>query len=277
MIQLAKKIEEITEKREPAALCIVTESRGSSPLKAGAKMLVWEDGSTWGTIGGGALEKSVIKNAHKVIGTQNPETTIHNLVKDHQMCCGGTVRVFIEPVYLPRNLYIFGGGHVGKALCHHAAALDFHVTVIDDRKEIFDSWENPLVQYVNQDPVKAIHELPWDRFTYAVILTYDHSLDREILTQCIQKPRAYLGMIGSKRKAAVTMRMLLEKGVTTPEELEKVDTPIGLAINAQSPHELAIGILGKLIREKNKPAENTAWQPKSGDQKTQIIEKAKNQ
>ncbi|MFQ5334796.1 MAG: XdhC family protein, partial [Flavobacteriales bacterium] len=124
---------EIRKRGNTFAACTIVATKGSAPLKAGAKMLVLQDASIHGTIGGGNLEKKVIENALKVIKENKPRLFHHELLRQHGMCCGGTVDIFIEPVMPNKKLYIFGAGHVGKAIARHALGLDFDIFVIDDR------------------------------------------------------------------------------------------------------------------------------------------------
>jgi xanthine dehydrogenase accessory factor len=234
-----------------AALCLITSTKGSTPRKAGAKMIVLEDGSVHGSIGGGNLEKQVIQDALDVIKQQKPGTFKHDLLHQHSMCCGGTVEIYIEPIMNVNKLYIFGAGHTGKALAKFASELDFQIVVIDDRDEFISSINIPDVNKLNLPHNLALPMLPFDDNTYIAILTYDHSIDRDILSFCINKPHAYLGMIGSQRKVNVTRKMFLEAGIGTLEDLEKVNMPIGIDINAHTPEEIAISILAEIIKVKN--------------------------
>ncbi len=253
MNKLIDKIQGILSRREVAALCTVIETKGSTPLKAGAKMIVWSSGKIFGTIGGGELEKQVIQRAQEMVHDGGmTDVAEFNLVKDLGMCCGGTVRVFIELVALPHQLYIFGGGHVGAALARNASLLDFKITLVDDRKEVFQQMDIPGVHYLHQHPVESVAALKWDKNTFAVIMTYNHPLDRQILSACIRQPAGYIGMIGSRRKAAVTRKLFKEQGIADEAVMDKVDMPIGLDIQAETPEEIAVSILARLIREKNK-------------------------
>ena len=109
-------IPEIQKSSENAAVCIIVNTKGSTPRKAGAKMIVYENGKLFGTIGGGDLEKKVIENAQTIIASKEPKLFRHDLLHQHGMCCGGTVEIFIEPIMKKNKLYIFGAGHTGQAL-----------------------------------------------------------------------------------------------------------------------------------------------------------------
>ncbi len=167
------------------------------------------------------------------------------------MCCGGTVDVYIEPIMKKNKLYIFGAGHTGQALAKYAVDMEFEVVMIDDRKEYIDQITIEGVNKMNLNFEQALSLLPFDKQTYITIMTYEHSIDRNILAFCIKKVYAYLGMIGSLRKVELTKKMFIESGLASKEKLDTVDMPMGLNINSESPEEIAISILAKLIQTKN--------------------------
>lgn len=237
--------------RVHSAVCTIIETKGSSPRKAGTKMLVFEDGSIKGTIGGGSLEKLVITQALECIRTNKPSVEIHDLLHQHSMCCGGTVEIFIEPVMKTSRLFIFGAGHTGLALARFAFASGFDVYLTDDRKEYIDMCDEPLINKMHLGHTEAMQAIPFDENTYIVITTYSHQIDRDILAYCSPKKWAYLGMIGSRRKVETTKKMFVQSGIGTKEQLEKIHMPIGIDINAQTPEEIAISILAELIKVKN--------------------------
>ncbi|OIP02428.1 MAG: hypothetical protein AUJ98_01370 [Bacteroidetes bacterium CG2_30_33_31] len=252
MKNIYQKILEIQSKRETTALCTIIATKGSTPLKVGAKMIVWADGKIFGTIGGGNLEKKVISNAIDIIKSKKAEVFNHDLQSQHAMCCGGKLDIYIEPIMQTKRLYIFGAGHVGKAIVKYAQDLDFEIFVIDDRPEIFDDWQNGDYNKLVVDFDKVLPTLPFNEDSFVVIATYEHSIDRQILFQCINKPHAYLGMIGSKRKIEITRKIMIESGISDSELIEKVRMPIGLEINALDHHEIALSIVAELIKYKNK-------------------------
>lgn len=244
-------ISEQQRKKQPVALCLVVGTKGSSPRKTGSKMLVFADGSIQGSIGGGHLEKKVIAQALKQLETGLSAAFQYDLLQQLNMCCGGTVTVYIEPVMPEPVLYIFGAGHTGKALSEMAVQFGFEVFVIDDRKQYLDEIQHPEVNKMPLAHAQVLPSLPFDENTYIAIMTYDHAYDREILQYCLSKPYAYLGMIGSQRKVEVTRKMFLEAGLANQEQLTKVDMPMGLNIHAETPEEIAISIMAKLIDIKN--------------------------
>lgn len=248
-----------------AALCTVVSTKGSTPRKTGTKMLVLQNGKIYGTIGGGNLEKQVIEIAIETIENKNSKIHKFELLQQLGMCCGGTVEIFIEPIMEKNKLYIFGAGHVGTALAIFAQNTGFEVTVIDDRSDYIQSIQNEKITKIYSNFENAISNLTFDKQTYIVVVTYSHPSDRTILSLCINKPNAYLGMIGSRRKTEVTRKKFLESKIATAHQLDNVDMPIGLDINPETPAEIAVSILAKLIQVKNgiKPKRNSKIEIKS--------------
>lgn len=250
-MNLFEKIEELRRGELMAALCIIIQTRGSTPRKVGAKMIVCGDGQIFGTIGGGNLEKKVIQNAIEQIDLNRPKKFKHDLLQQHNMCCGGSVEIYIEPIYKMKKLYIFGAGHTGIALARLAVKMEFDIFLIDDRKEYLDEITDFGINKMAVDHKEALPFIPFDKNTYIVIMTYEHSHDRDILSHCIKQPSAYVGMIGSQRKIEVTKKMFVESGIASIDELERVDMPMGIGIGAEGPEEIAISIMAKLIEVKN--------------------------
>ena len=245
-------VDTLKQSKQPAALCLIVRTSGSTPRKIGAKMLVFADGTIAGTIGGGELEKKVIENALSVIQHNKPQWYRHDLLHQLNMCCGGTVELYIEPLMKPLNLFIFGAGHTGSALADYAVDFGFEVFLIDDRKEYIEQCKNEKVNKMGLPFKQALSLLPFDSQTFVCIMTYEHDLDREILSFCLKKSHAYLGMIGSKRKVEVTKKMFLDAAFCSKEELEEVDMPMGFDINANGPFEIALSIMAGLLAVKNK-------------------------
>ncbi len=246
-----EKIPAARNDKRGAALCIVVSAKGSVPAGAGSKMIVYSDRSIDGTIGGGSLEKKVTEDALRVMEGRKAELFRHDLKHQHNMCCGGTVDIYIEPVMKKNKLYIFGAGHTGHALAKISEGMDFEVVVIDERKEYLDSFFPAGVNKMNLKHEEALPLLPFDENTYICIMTYSHRLDREILAYCIKKHFAYLGMIGSRRKVEMTKKMFSENLEMTEEDLNRVDMPMGVDIGAGTPGEIALSILAKIVSVKN--------------------------
>lgn len=251
MQNIFDKIAEAAKRNKSVALCTIVNTKGSTPRKVGAKMLVYENGEIFGTIGGGELERAVIEDALEQLKNGKPQIFHHDLLHQHGMCCGGTVDIYIEPVMKKNKLYIFGAGHTGQALARYASTLNFEIVIIDDRKENLDEVEIENLNKLNLHYSQALPLLPFDAHTYICIMTYSHPYDRDILAYCLKKTFAYLGMIGSKRKVEMTKKMFIEGRIATPDELEKVDMPMGFDIGAEGPDEIALSILAKLVAVKN--------------------------
>lgn len=250
------KISKILKEHPQIALCTIIDTKGSTPMKVGAKIIVCPDGKIIGTIGGGAFEKAVIENALHCLKENSSKIFVYHLTKDYQMCCGGTINVFIDIIYSPSKIYIFGAGHVGKSLAQFALLSGFDVFLIDDRDEIL----KPFYENENFNKVHLIHtpfieylinlSIKETQNSYCVILTYNHQIDRTLLLHSISKSFKYIGMIGSRRKVEVSKKFLLQNNV--PEDIIKsIDMPIGININAYYPEEIAISILAKIISIKN--------------------------
>lgn len=252
MNDIYNKILEILKTNNKAALCTIVSTTGSTPLKAGAKMIVFENGSIYNTIGGGHLEKITIADAIEVIKSEKPKLYKHELKSQHEMCCGGSLDIYIEPIMQKKKMFLFGAGHVGKAIVKHSLGLSIEINVIDNREEIFNDWDFEGYKKIIAPFTQILPTLPYDNLTMVIIATYDHSIDREILAFCMKKPHYYLGMIGSKTKVARTKEMFISEKIATAKELENVDMPIGIDINAETADEIAISIVAKIIKEKNK-------------------------
>lgn len=234
-----------------SALCIIVETKGSTPRKTGTKMRVFDDGKIEGTIGGGSFEKKVIEDALKQIKCGTPRLFEHHLLQEHEMCCGGSIKVYIEPVVPKKQLYIFGAGHVGQELALLAHQANFDVTVIDDRKEYLDQVADGQIKTELVSFEQALGRIQFTENTFIAILTYRHDIDRMILRYCLKRDWAYLGFIGSQRKIIITKKMIVEENLATMEDLERVDMPIGLPIGAETPFEIAVSIISKMISVKN--------------------------
>jgi xanthine dehydrogenase accessory factor len=243
------------EKGEEVALVTITSSNGSTPQRVGAKMLVYADGRTVGTIGGGCYENEAFWKAREAITSRKPLTMSFELNDDFAqetgLVCGGQMDVFIEPVEASPSLYVFGAGHVGYFVVKMAHEVGFKVHVVDDREK-FASAERfgPDIDVVVDDIPTWLqaHTLP--ATAYAVIVTRGHRHDLDALRALTNHPLRYLGLIGSKAKVKRIFDALREEG-TTPDQLRAVHAPIGLDIGAISPQEIAVSIVAELIAVKH--------------------------
>jgi xanthine dehydrogenase accessory factor len=214
-------------------------------------MLVRDDGSIVGTIGGGCVEADVWQAAREVMESEKPRTLTFDLNQDPKydtgLVCGGTLEVFVEPVLPPAILYIFGAGHVAINVCRVAADAGFEVIVTDDRSSYATKERFPAAREVHAlDFDEAMQKLDPGESAYVVIVTRGHRDDMRILRWAVQTRAHYVGMIGSKRKVIEISKTLQKEGI--PAHLfDRVHSPIGLDIGAVTPEEIAVSITAELI------------------------------
>lgn len=237
--------------RKPFVICIVTKAIGSTPRKAGSKMLVFEDGSIKGTIGGGSVELQAKKDAQMVMRQRESEVIDYQLEEDLAMQCGGNMSVYFEPIFPAEKLYVFGAGHVGREVGFYAQTLGFNVTYIDHRPDIYKEFDAGNTECLVGNYVEVIDHLSLNSDSYAVIVTPNHSFDEEVLEKLAMKDLKYLGMMGSKRKVLEVTKRLQEENKLTKEQLEKVDMPIGIPLKVETPGEIAISIVAKMTDVRN--------------------------
>lgn len=251
MSDILFQLSEIRSKGKPFVLCIVVKTEGSTPRKEGAKMIVFSDGTSVGTVGGGTIEAQSVLFALDVLKKRKPSKATYELEEDLNMRCGGYVEVYFEPMNYNYNLLIFGAGHVGREVGKLAAQFGFSITYIDNRENIYTEFDPMDAKTISVDFESSTDGIEFSSHDFAVICTPKHTWDELVLSKLINKNLAYLGMIGSKRKVAETRKSLLEKGIASTEQLDKVNMPIGLAFNAETPAEIALSIVAKLIDAKN--------------------------
>ena len=246
--------EEIVKLRQDGrrgAVATIVNVRGSIPSFETAKMLVRDDGSIAGTIGGGCVEAEVWQAAREVMESEKPRSLTFNLNQDPKydtgLVCGGTLDIFIEPVLPPALLYIFGAGHVSVNLYKVARGAGFEVTVVDDRETYASRERFPEAkEVIAQDFEQAMAGLSPNQSSYIVIVTRGHRDDMRVLRWAVQTEARYIGMIGSKRKTITIFRELTKEGI--PAELfDRVHAPVGLDIGAITPEEIAVAITAELI------------------------------
>lgn len=255
------EISQLQSSGKPFILATMVKTAGSSPREAGAKMLVFPDGSISGTIGGGNFEKMVIDDCLGLFESGNS-----NLLKKYRfsqtgpdstgMCCGGEAEVFMELSGKPDRLIIFGGGHIGMALSRIAGDLDFQITIVDDRQETLDQYRSSIKTILTDVDYKQNFPI-LDNGCYAVIVTRSHKCDKSVLEQALAFDCAYIGMIGSKTKVARTKGALRDQGFDEGK-LSAIHAPIGLDIGAEGPHEIAVSIAAELIAVRRKASESSS-------------------
>jgi xanthine dehydrogenase accessory factor len=246
---------EALERGEEVALVTIVSSTGSTPQRVGAKMLVYADGRTVGTIGGGCYENDAFWKAREAIKARKPLNVRFELTDDiaeeSGLICGGQMEVFIEPVEPSPDVYIFGAGHVGYFLGRMAFDTGFRVHVIDDREKFANSerFGSGIDVIVDDMPTwLQTHELP--STAYAVVVTRGHKQHLDALRALVRNPLRYVGLIGSRAKVKRIYDALREEGIT-PDALRTVHAPIGLDIGAITPQEIAVSILAELIAVKH--------------------------
>jgi len=252
MDELLFQLGKIKEQGQPFVLCIVTQTQGSTPRKEGAKMVVFANGKTIGTVGGGSIEYQAIKDALDVLASGKPRQVFYELEGDLSMKCGGKVAIYFEPLRKSIKLFIFGAGHVGREVGSFASGLGFKVHFVDNRPAIFEEFQNDYAECITGDYLVLAGQIEFSTNDFVVITTQGHAFDEELLGLLAPKNLLYLGMIGSKRKVAEAKQRFLKSGKLTSEQLSKVDMPIGVPFQAETPREIAISIVARLIDVKNK-------------------------
>ncbi|MCG2725039.1 MAG: XdhC/CoxI family protein [Elusimicrobia bacterium] len=240
--------EAIDEGRNIAFLTVISVG-GSTPGGAGAKMLVYENGSIEGTIGGGNIEALAIKKAIECIKKGESGKFIFDLKAKGNtgMICEGEMEVFIDVYKIPFKILILGAGHVGVKIAEAAFISGYPYIVVDDRKEFANKERFPHASnIIVQKPDKAVRLAGADKNTYIVIVTRGHSLDKECLIEAMRTKAAYIGMIGSADKVKKTFKAV-EKKKLYPLKDKRVYSPIGLNLGGKAPGEIAISVLSQIM------------------------------
>jgi xanthine dehydrogenase accessory factor len=250
MKSIYQALAELETKNESAVLCTVVRSQGSTPRHSTSKMLVYEDGSFIGTVGGGELENRVYEVAKQSLVDGVPqllEYTMADPARGDPGVCGGTVEVFVEPILPAPILVVIGGGHVGKAVAHLAKWLNFRVAVSDDRPEFTTPEANPDADIYYECKMEELPErLKITNQTYLVLTTRGVAVDAPGLPPLLKSGAAYIGVIGSKRRWTMTVDKLKEMGISE-KLIEKVHSPIGLELQAETPEEIAVSIMAEIL------------------------------
>jgi xanthine dehydrogenase accessory factor len=245
--------EEIVRMRragQRGALATIVHTNGSIPSFESSRMLVREDGSTQGTIGGGCVEADVWAAAKEAMQKEAPRKLVFHLnneaTYDNGLICGGTVEVFVEPILPQPVVVLFGGGHVSTAVAKAAHAAGFGVTVVDDREAFANAQRFPMAQDIYTGYEEAFEKLQPNASTYLVIVTRGHKEDMRVLAWAVRTQARYVGMIGSKRKVLSVYKALEKEGYRM-DEFDRVYAPMGLEIGALSPEEIALSIAAELV------------------------------
>lgn len=250
-----RHLEELLAAGKSVWQATIVATDGSSPARAGMKMLISPSEKPYGNLGGGELEHNIINHVLNTM-PETPQQLSFDLsgmaipeLSPTAMICGGMASVFIEPLHMAHKLYIIGGGHCGKALGHLALLSGFEVTIIDNRPESLSEITPETAHHsILNDYSEISAAISFGSDAWVVIMTHGHLHDRQVLQQCLRQKTRYLGMIGSKNKVKQTFADLKAQGFSE-QELDRVHAPIGLAIGSQTPYEIAVSIMAEIIKE----------------------------
>lgn len=251
--KIIEKLSEQLNLKRGAALVTITKCIGASPGKEGFIMGVFEDGSTIGTLGGGAMEYNSVLRASECIKKGINGTYVYDLGPEGNvgMLCGGSTEIYIKTFKAPDKLLIIGGGHVALELFKISERLNFKTVIFEDREEFGDIDRFPGAEIVLGDYFQSLSNYPIDERTYIVIVTKGHSFDQRALEAVANSSAAYIGMIGSISKTQKIMENLINLGISN-QKLERVYAPIGLDIGGDTAEEIALSIISEIMMVKNK-------------------------
>jgi xanthine/CO dehydrogenase XdhC/CoxF family maturation factor/cation diffusion facilitator CzcD-associated flavoprotein CzcO len=236
---------EVLEGGRRGALATVVRVTGSVPQRPGARLLLRPDGTLVGTVGGGAIEQAVVTALREVIANGESTMLVKDLGRDLGMCCGGRMEIFVEPIEATPRLFVFGAGHVGRPTAAIARTLGFEVTVVDSREDLTTAERFPDCRVENTDPVRFLSHLALGERDWLLIVTHDHRLDGALLELACQKRPRYIGLVGSKRKVFRLAAAVADRHGEAA--LERVFAPVGLALGAETPEEIAVSVASELV------------------------------
>ena len=263
--EVFQAVGEALQRGESAALVTIIRTQGSTPQRVGAKMLVFEDGRSVGTIGGGCYEHDAFWKARKSLETKKPVVARYELADDiaeeSGLICGGQMEVYIEPLEAAPHLYLVGGGHVAYYLSKLAATVGFHIHILDDREKFANAERFPDATEVSVDSIPEwLERVTLSPNAYVVILTRGHRYDLDALRALAPRNLQYLGLIGSRAKVSRLYEALRKESVP-PDRLTRIHAPVGLNIGAVTPQEIAVSILAELIAVKYGKIDDTDKPP----------------
>ena len=242
-------------------LLTVVESRGFTPQKPGRHMLVADTGETAGTIGGGAIELACVAEARGLLKSNEATRMLKKqLTTELGMCCGGEMVVHLETLEALPRLFVFGAGHVARPLASLAATTGFGVTVVDARPEWLTAERFPAAARELRDPEAAARELELTADDSVVVTTHDHALDQRVVQELLKHELRFTGVIGSLAKQRKFALRLKARGFED-EAIARMRTPVGLAIGAQTPEEIAVSIVAELVAVRRGAAPERGWVP----------------
>ncbi len=257
-----EEIVKLRREGRKGAVATIVNVRGSIPSFETAKMLVRDDGSLVGTIGGGCVEAEVWQAAREVMESEKPRTLTFNLNSnpkyDSGLVCGGTLDIFVEPVVPVPQLYLFGAGHVSLSVYKVARMAGFAVHVVDDRETYANRERFPEAEEIHADDFEQVMaRLSPGENAYLVIVTRGHKDDMRVLRWAVEQPARYIGMIGSQRKVLAIYKELEKEGIARAR-LERVHAPMGLDIGAITPEEIAVSIVAEMVGVRRQAQSGTA-------------------
>jgi xanthine dehydrogenase accessory factor len=252
MLDLFEEIARMRARGERGALATVISTRGSTPGKETMRLLVREDGSFRGTVGGGCVEAEVVDAAREVLESERPRRVTLRLTESATgatgLLCGGEIEVFLEPITVPA-LVLFGAGHISLDLCEMAQRAGFAVTVADDRPAFASTARFPAARRViAADSFAAVFaELAVTPSTYCVVVTRGHAYDLECTEFALRSPAPYVGLIGSRGKVRAILARLAEAGRLEGVDLSRLHAPVGLDLGGTTHGEIAVAITAEIV------------------------------
>jgi len=259
-VEILKEATRLLEGGKRVALCTVIEKKGSGPRDIGGKMVVSEEGETFGTIGGGNLERALINESLKALREGKPKKAVFSLHKggggeavETGLICGGELTMFIDVIEPKHRLILIGAGHVAWPLAKLADIVGFSLVVVDDNEELANRERFPMAEVITGNFNEILDKLEVGPRDFVVIVHGEPEHDYLALEKIIKRRPAYIGLLGSKAKAATLVKRLKEAGISD-EDFKPLHAPLGLDIGAQTPEEIAVSILAEIINEKRKGA-----------------------
>ncbi len=247
----------LVEAHRPFVRAVVVSATGSVPGKPGASMLVREDGSAIGTVGGAALEERVKELARAAFEQGSGGLHHFDLAAWRSgglpSLCGGSVEIAIEYVGARPHLLLWGGGHVAHALAALLPPLEYDYSVADDREDWVGEERFPLAgRRAVVAPTALWQTFEPDEYTHLFVLGYDARKDLEVLAASIERFPGAIGLIASAAKREHVFASLRDRGFSR-ESIDRVRSPVGIGIGAESPPEIAVSIVAELVAERHPP------------------------
>jgi xanthine dehydrogenase accessory factor len=261
-LELLVEATRLLENGQMLAFCTVVEKKGHGPRDVGAKMIVTEGGKTFGTIGGGDFERALVDECLKAIKEHRSKRVTFNLSRDPRdgavgtgMICGGELTILADVMEPSPRLIIVGVGHVALPLAKLASTAGFKIIVVDDERKLVTKEHFPMAEdVIAGDYAQVLGDLDVGSRDFAVVAHGEPEHDYAAVKKLIEKNPAYIGLLGSPKKAAILTQRLKAEGVSDAQ-LKTLHTPVGLDIGAETPEEIGISILAQIIQFKRQQQE----------------------